>query len=515
MFRGRQPLIRIGIVEGEHEVRLRVFKNTRLVQLRRGSAKQTLPAGQWKVEVTASRPAQMEYRVALGTWKDRQSAEQFLASLREKGVQAEIKKHDLPGNHSIRQMHTAVYQVLLSKKFTSEERAKEFRNSIRKKTAADLVSVPVRAAGGRLRFTQIGGTKVLELDHPVRLNTDRAEIADIEVGHGFHWSGSEQRTYGGSLEFWIDKTEDITVVNELPLEKYLLGVVPSEMPAGFPFEALKAQAVAARGAAIAKMGFHQPGVPFDLCDDVHCQVYSGLNRHSTETTAAVERTRGMFVLYRDEVIDPYYSAVCGGHTEHNENVWASKPQPYLRGTLDRTGKKLSTSLEKESNAKRWIDSHPDVNDNVREHGGPKSVEYSTKYFRWQVEYAREDLETIIHDKTGEHFGQLLDLRPVQRGVSGRLIELEVVGTEKRFFVSKELAIRQALSKTALYSACFYILKQGRGNELPERILFRGAGWGHGVGMCQVGAAMMAHKGQKFDQILTHYYHRVNLKKLYN
>ena len=510
-----QPTIRIGIVEEKAQVNFRLDGPVDIRKKNGSIAARAIRTGEWRVSIVNGSPARLEYRLSVGVRKDRRSAEKIVKFMNNRHLLASIRKYDLTSRNSLRYLHRSVFQVLLDKKFQTEDEAKAYAGTLGKQTHPDVVRVPISKPRGTLRFTHLDDHTTLEFAPPVRLTSHKIELAGVEVGRGFHWESSEHRSYSGTLEFLIDETGQIAVVNELPVEDYLKGVIPSEMPASFPFEALKAQAVAARDEAFTRMGMQHPGAPFDLCDDVHCQVYSGLSRQAQATNKAVDETRGIFALYDNEIIEAFYSAMSGGHTENNENVWNMEPKPYLRGILDNKGRKLRTPLTKERNVKKWIDGSPDVYSNVTRGKVPKALKYGKKYFRWQVQYSRQELEQIIRKKTGEQFGHLKDLRPVRRGVSGRLIELEIVGTRKKIVIGKELAIRQALSKSTLYSSCFYTKKKGKSGGLPKTFILKGAGWGHGVGMCQIGAAMRAHSGQKFDAILKHYYRGIYLKKLYD
>ncbi|MFQ5651055.1 MAG: SpoIID/LytB domain-containing protein [bacterium] len=508
------PKIRVGIVEGRAAVEFKVEGKLNLMNRRGKFALRGVPGGHWRVEAIDGKPAQFEYRLAVGTTKDRRESEGIVAFMKKKGVKVEIKKYKIEGKSRLRFLHKAAYQVVLTQKFGSERAARAFQATLQDKTNSDLVRIPRGNAQGTLRFSNLDTKYTFDSQEPVRLEATEVELADVDVGQGFHWQRSEHRKYTGSVEFVLDHTGQITVINELSLESYIRGVVPSEMPAGFPFEALKAQAVTARVEALSKIGVRHPVEPFDLCDDVHCQVFSGSTKQNEKTDRAVASTRGTVMLHKGQVSEAFYAGVCGGHTEHNDNVWLMNARPYLRGVLDKDSKRLRTNLQQESNIKKWIDSKPRVYCNTTGGDVPASLSYSKKYFRWQVTYARTEFENIIREKTGMQFGRLVDLRPVKRGVSGRLIELEVVGTDKKFTISKELAIRQALARKTLFSACFYVKKSGGSGNLPARFVLAGAGWGHGVGMCQVGAAMMANKGKKFDQILTHYYKGVRLERVY-
>ncbi|MFQ5675861.1 MAG: SpoIID/LytB domain-containing protein, partial [bacterium] len=435
--------------------------------------------------------------------------------LHNKGLDAHVEKIAHATNFSIPYVHKSVYQAVLDKKFSSEAEAKAYQEAIRSKSNSEIMIIPKTEPQGRIRFTNLDNQYSFDSREPIRLTAAEIDLADVEVGSGFHWETTEHRTYTGAMEFLVDNDGLLTVVNELPLEQYLKGVVPSEMPVSFPYEALKAQSIAARVEAVTKVGLRHPYQPFDLCDEVHCQVFSGITRNAEPSDMAVESTRGIFMIYRKEITEAFYAGVCGGHTENNDNVWLMDAKPYLRGVLDKGGNRLTTPLNTETNVKKWIDSHPNVYCNASRADAPKSVSYSKKYFRWQVAYDRLELERIIKKKTGEDFGRLVDLVPLKRGVSGRLIDLQVVGSRKRFVINKELNIRQALSEKTLFSACFYVKKQGRSGRFAKKFILKGAGWGHGVGMCQIGAAMMANTGQKFDAILTHYYQGVHLEKLYD
>ncbi len=510
----RQPVVRVGIVEQRTRVDFAVGKPVAFRRANGGYALRNAQKGRWKVEAFNTVSAEVEYRLVVSTSKNRFSAEESRDSVMDKGVDVVVKKRELNTPLSISYAHDAVYQVLLSKKFKSEAEARAHQSKIADKTVTELAALPMVQARGLLRFTNINTGQSFESRQPIRIQMMEVEIADVDVGSGFHWESSETRRYDGIIEFVLDHAGKVTVVNHLQLEHYIKGVVPSEMPASFPVEALKAQAVTARVEALAKVGLRHPQDLFDLCDDVHCQVFSGLSKRAEVTDRVVESTRGIFMIYRNKFAEAFYAGLCGGHTENNDNVWMMSPEPYLRGGLDMSGKSLRTSLTRENNVKKWIDSKPDVYCNANRKDIPKSVNYGKRYFRWQVEYSREELEKIIREKTGEEFGDLLNLKPIKRGVSGRLIELEIIGSRRHFRIGKELAIRQALSNRTLYSACFYVEKIGSQRGRPAKFLLKGAGWGHGVGMCQVGAAVMGHRGKKYDQILTHYYKGVFLEKLY-
>ncbi|MBN1664341.1 MAG: SpoIID/LytB domain-containing protein, partial [Deltaproteobacteria bacterium] len=286
------------------------------------------------------------------------------------------------------------------------------------------------------------------------------------------------------------------------------GVIPSEMPSGFPLEALKAQAVAARGKVLGAWGVIHQTDPYDVCARVHCQVYSGLSKCDPRTTRAARETAGI-VMYSDgKMVDAIFCGVCGGHTEDVDLAWGGKAYDYLKGTFDGPNSmKKYGPLHIEENARRWIDDNPEVFCNANQHTVPAALDYTKKYFRWEVRLTPDEIRNALSKRKIE-IGDVLDLIPLERGVSGRIIRLKVVGSEGERIIRGELNIRQALSTTTLWSSCFYVRQE------DCQFILKGAGWGHGVGMCQTGAAIMALGGKKFHEILKHYYRSVELKRLY-
>jgi SpoIID/LytB domain protein len=223
----------------------------------------------------------------------------------------------------------------------------------------------------------------------------------------------------------------------------------------------------------------------------------------------VTETCGLILKHEDKICDTFYSGVCGGYTENNENVWEGEPRTYLQGSVDAEQINLSDSfLQNEDNVRRWIESSPKVFCNTQQGIVPDFLKYTTKYFRWQVSYSQSELSDIIAKKTGQNIGSLLDIVPLRRGVSGRLTEIELRGTRRTIIIEKELNIRKTLSENYLYSSCFVVDRQ------ETEFIIKGAGWGHGVGMCQTGAAMMALNGYNFKQILQHYYQQAEIVRLY-
>jgi len=327
-------------------------------------------------------------------------------------------------------------------------------------------------------------------------DTGTMKIASVPYGVGWWWGGVEDRIYEGEINIYIDSSGDMSVTVHLPLESYLKGVVPYEIGGNSPLEALKAQAVAARSeAVIALTSAMYSGPQHDLTSDVECQVFSGNHRRTQASDQAVEETRGIVISEKGEVINAYYASNCGGHAELIENVWPVRftAESYLVSFSDnktRRGPKLNRNWR----AKRWIKSSPKVYCNpVYESALPS---WSQKNFRWSRDFTTEEITIMLTDDPT--LGSLKKIKVLKRGLSGRIIQARCIFENGSFESQGELNIRQLFSPS-LRSACFYVKKDKSGFTL------HGAGWGHGVGMCQSGAIAQASHGRGFDQILQHYY----------
>ena len=370
-------------------------------------------------------------------------------------------------------------------------------------------------------------------------------LRDVIIGNKFHWERKEKQRFIYSL-LLKRAGDEIIAINHIPLERYLSSVISSEMSAKSSIELLKAQAVIARSWVLAQISrskdlkekreVHETSLEFkdelikwydreeheffDVCADDHCQRFQGVTKIISEASfTAVEQTRGIVLLSSSNVCDARYSKCCGGITESFENVWESVRNPYLISVVDYKFEPENYPLDfsDEENSEKWIKGNPPAfcNTNDSKILSHILVDYDREtkdFFRWKVEYSQEELSSIIKEKSGVDFGNIIDLIPVERGYSARLVKLKIVGTKKTLTVGKELEIRRILSKSHLYSSAFIVQKSGE--NIPDKFILYGAGWGHGVGMCQIGAAVMAEKGYNFDEVLLHYFKNTELKKIY-
>ncbi len=503
------PAIRIGISEKLDSISFTTNSSIDIYNQNEQQIARGIPGNKWRVILQNAAPVKLHYGLLYREVFYPEVADRLARELNQRGFKTITQTVDKTLFRDGKFRRFTAYQILLNTVFESQAEAKNYQRSIQSEISTTILSFLEKRPGGEIvlinetsgqRFSSEGFIQVRG-----NLFTTR-----VKIGEGFHFERETERTYKGQLEFWLDRFGKITAVTTLPLEEYLKGVVGSEMHPEFPLESLKAQAVTARSYTMARIGKQHRLEPFDLCDEVHCHVYGGVEKESPKVDEAVNHTRGQVLMYNGHICDTFYASTCGGHTEHNENVWNGEPQPYLRGTFDSPyADRLPIDfLQNESRVRQWIESNPDVFCNTTKGDVPEAMNYTKKYFRWQVRYSREELSRIISKKTGEDIGIVNQIVPVERGVSGRLKKIDIRGSRKTITVEKELSIRRALSPNSLYSSCFIVDRNG------NDFIFKGAGWGHGVGMCQTGAGMMALQGYSYKKILSHYYTNSNIKSLY-
>ena len=364
-------------------------------------------------------------------------------------------------------------------------------------------------------------------------------LKNVRIGIGFHWDRLEDQEFEGTLEIRDNADGTQTAINRLHVEDYLSSVITSEMSATSSLELLKAHAVISRSWVLRpiispstctdKPDLSDPDrhvvwyerdahEGFDVCADDHCQRYEGITRRDEHPEAAanvqkaIDATRGQVLMYDGKVCDARFYKSCGGATELFENAWANEHYPYLEAVRDEIGTPLP-DLTIEENAQAFIRTSPSAYCNTTDARVLSQVlnnyDQETKdFYRWTVQYTAAELSDIIRERSGIDFGEILDLVPIKRGPSARLYEMQIVGSKRTMVIGKELEIRKWLSRSHLYSSAFVVDRNEQGD-----FILTGAGWGHGVGLCQIGAAVMADKGYTYEQILAHYFPGSELKTI--
>ena len=372
-------------------------------------------------------------------------------------------------------------------------------------------------------------------------------LKEVTIGIQFHWEQKEDQRFTGGIRF-IKEDGFIRVINTIHLEDYLKSVISSEMSGTSSAELLKAHAVISRSWLLAqiekkralvagdqvyntctvtdgeiiKWYDREDHADFDVCADDHCQRYHGITKIiSTQVVEAVNETKGEVLEGDNEICDARFSKCCGGISESFENNWEPTPKSYLSAIADTipVGSRPAIDLRLENEARKWIAGSPDAFCNTTDKSVlaqvlPDFDQKTTDFFRWRTEYSGDQLAKLIHDKSGIDFGRIISLEPLERGYSGRIIRLKIVGTKKTMVVGKELEIRKWLSPSHLYSSAFFVEYADLQEGIPEMFVLTGAGWGHGAGLCQIGAAVMGEKGYTYRQILSHYFSNTRLVHIY-
>lgn len=371
-------------------------------------------------------------------------------------------------------------------------------------------------------------------------------LEDVTIGVNFHWERKEAQTFLGKLRFIVEDN-NICAINELPVETYLTSVISSEMRATSSLELLKAHAVISRSWLLAQMEQRkaennnvekQPSFfktdeeivrwydredhkRFDVCADDHCQRYQGItkaaNKHVVE---AIQKTEGEILTSHGEICDARYSKCCGGAVEEFQYCWENIKKPYLQALPDTLPDTTPLpDLTDEAVARQWILSSPNTFCNTTDQKVLSQVlndfdQETTDFYRWSQTYSQAEVKQLLEEKLEVQFGDIIDLVPLSRGKSGRIYRLKIVGKERTLIIGKELEIRRALSKSHLYSSAFIVEKADIKDGVPQKFIIKGAGWGHGVGLCQIGAAMMGKQGYRYEEILLHYYKGAEITKAY-
>ena len=373
-------------------------------------------------------------------------------------------------------------------------------------------------------------------------------LSDVTIGVNFHWERKETQTFLGTLRFVVE-SDKIVAINELPVEKYLESVISSEMSATSSLELLKAHAVISRSWLLAQMKKRREVAEsgnnffsftkkedtlirwydredhtlFDVCADDHCQRYQGITKETSPHVAeAIRQTKGQILMDGEEICDARFSKCCGGITEEFQYCWENTPKTYLTAVRDIAlgVEHTQPNLTNEEEAEKWIRFNPPAFCNTQDKKILSEVlndydQETVNFYRWKETLSQEKLQQLIADKLKMDLGAILDMKAVERGKSGRISKLQIIGTEKTFTIGKELEIRRTLSDSHLLSSAFVVDKYDKDEQgVPQRFELIGAGWGHGVGLCQIGAAVMGEQGYHYDAILLHYYQGAEIKKLY-
>jgi SpoIID/LytB domain protein len=493
------PTVRVKVAEGPG---FRVSIRDSFVLYRDGVPLARGADTELDLSLRSFQPPVLRYSARVSESETRLRASLMADSLRAMGIPARIREAGRIYRIGKAKIDNRKFLVLAGP-FRTEDEARAAPRKATNGIIREIIRPPSgeveMAFGDGIALVQ-PGTRIV----PQGDSTFPLAVADSEDG--------TPRRYEGVLEIQVSTEGSLLLVNELPLEDYLRGVIPHEMGPGFPPEALKAQAVAARSFTLAYLDlkpslFHEP---YDFGADVSCQVYGGDHARMSRTDSAVTLTRGQVLVRDGELVRGFYSSCCGGHTEGSSAITMDSCC-FIDGVSDLAAGS-PPDLRSESGIRDFLDSHPYAHCGFQ--GFPEHLSWLGSSFRWRITLRREEIEASIRTQTGRDVGDLISLRPLERGISGRITRMEVSGTRGILILDDQLEVRRALRRPPLKSSMFYVTVEQGPDGLPERFTLVGGGYGHGVGLCQTGATAMALKETKYRDILAHYYAGCRIVDLY-
>ncbi len=474
----------------------------------------------WRIKIKQANPAKYQYYLILRESVNLDTIKQLFSSYQKHennlsivGVGGDVYLYD-------KAVTSNKKYVILAGPFVDERDARHHSKRYRSLTHCRIHRQLVKPGSGVIEIFDSEFECSAEVKNGVKLipkdYTSYFELQHFEVFNSIESKlHHENLFYRGALIVKIDEFKKLTGVNEIPVESYLKGVLCSEIGERVSLEYAKSMAIVGRSEIFARLGQKHFDEDFDFCNDGHCLRYFGEKCNDPVIEKAVTETDGMVLGKDNKICNAYFTYSCGGHTENASGVWLGVDFKFSKGKYDGSDShNTQLDLTQEKNVREWILNRPNVYCKLISKEQPQSLKVGADSFRWEIFYTRNELENILRDKTGEEAGIIYEIIPLKRGVSGRIREIEILGSLKNVRISGELNIRSAFSKGLLNSSCFYIEPEVDGDGVPISFLFIGAGKGHGVGLCKVGAAMMAKDGKKVDDILTHYFENSQINKIY-
>ena len=517
------PILRIGLIENRDTIE---FKSTGRFSVLNDQGlpilKEVTSSAKWRIKVTLRQPAKFVYTIILGKFLDPRDAHELEYTFIEKGIGTSIKTRGGKLYHDDLIVNDNTQFWVVIDELKSEREALEFAQRSLSHFSYQIIKEKVNEPHAMLELFDSEFEKLGEAENIIRIVPDSTEVFTYIYDSGGenepqHYFG-KHRTLKGPLEFRSTSDGKVLIICESPLEKYVESIVALEMKSEFPKELIKAQAVAIRSKTIASLGVRHPDDTYHLCSSPHCQPFTGFRQIPEVIAKSVNETAGVVLRNQREVIDANCTLVCGGHTEAFHNLSpeeANDPYPPIFDGEELAETAFQNDLTAAENLKNWVWTEPDVYCNMAYlHDENQIIMQLRRYFRWQISYSRQELEEIITTNIGSNVGFLYDIIPIRYGVSGRILELEILASNKNLVLNGEQNIRKILAPDGLSSSCFTIERQFDEDGFPTQFIFKGAGHGHGVGLCQAGGLTMAHQGKDYTEILTHYFKNVNLKKIY-
>lgn len=517
------PLLKIGFIENRETIEFRstgrfsVLNDQGLPIL-----KEVTSPAKWRIKVTLRQSARYVHNLVLGKFQHPRDAHELEYALIEKGIGTQIKTRGGELYYGDRVVNDNTQYWVVIEGLKTENEAQEFAQKNLAQFSYVIAREKISEPVALLELYDAEFEKLGETENIIRIVPDSTEaityVYDLSVDSENQQPISKYRALKGPLEFRSSGEGKVIIAAEMPLESYIAAVMSFETKTDFPLELLKAQAITIRSKTIASLGVKHPDDAYHLCSGTHCQPFWGNRQVPENMLQAVKETEGVVLWDGRQVVAANYTLVCGGHTEAAHLLNPDEiddPFPPIFDVAEPLPEANAWDLTQEKNLKQWVDSEPAVLCNLSQIPGllPTLLPLR-RYFRWQVSFTRQELEEIITANSGSYIGFLYDIIPIRYGISGRVFELDVLASHKNLTVVGEENIRRIFGPEGLFSSCFVIERQFDEDGFPTRFSFKGAGYGHGVGLCHAGALALAQQQKDHTQILSHYFRNLTLKKIY-
>ncbi|RKY83335.1 hypothetical protein DRQ09_10195, partial [candidate division KSB1 bacterium] len=517
-----EPVIRVGLESGNMNIDFRMNGTYDIIDENDNVLMENVKSKlKWRVKILESTGATFSYSILLKEFFSEDDCMNELLELRKKGYDVRKKEVGCILYINGSRINNNLRYQLICGKWEDKDFAEKEMKKFKEKYECRIIKEKISESEGKLELFDSEYDRSAEIMNTLKLipksEDSSVTIYDVYCKKGNHNGRKEKRKLKGIVEIKVDNKGELTVISTISLEDYIIGLVSCMMSPDFPLESLKAQAIATRSKIISTYGLKHLNDNYDFCSSEHCELYKGIYSLNDNVRIAVKETKGKVLMHNGNACHAVYNPVCGGHTEDYYNIWNSPERPYLKGIFDSEnsdGSEIVGPLDTEKKVERWINSRPKVNCNLSGRNFNHSLDFAKKYFRWEITYSRRELEEIIKRKTNEDIGILYDIIPRKRGISGRLKEIEILGSHKNIVLRNENYIRHALSDGLLNSSCFIVEVETGDDGTPINFTFIGAGSGHGVGMCQAGAIVMAEYGKSYEKILNHFYRGIKTEIIY-
>ena len=523
MNKDGMPIVRVGIIDNENVVDFKVDCKFLILDKNNSVIMDNIESRlKWRVKVEKDEKAKFKYGILLNEFKKKEEAEKLAERFDKSEFDVKVNKSGIRYKFKYDVIMDNTRYGVIAGYWDDEKEARKYAGLLRDDYDGIIVKEKVSEPSGELEIFDLEYDNSVEKENLVRVALQsklrKMTIFNVKVGKNLLYNKKIDRKLKGKVEFTINNEGKISVVNILSIDEYLKEILKDEFIYDASLEFLKAYTIAARGNYLCQLGLQTEGNYYDFYSEPN---YENLFYTDKKTTDLIERavneTKGYVITYKNNICRSVYTPICGGCIKNWKDFCESGEKDFLPAFFDTKSKKVdgfSLNFRDEKRIEKWINTKPNVYCNLKGEGFGRSLFFAEKYFRWKISYSRRELEEIIKEKSGEDVGTLYDIIPLVREASGRIKEVEILGSKKNIVLRNNKNIINILSDNELYSTCFIVNTEVGDDGIPIEFTFYGAGYGDGVGMCLVGAMVMAEKKYDYKSIIKHYYNNVSIKKIY-